>query len=144
MRKLTLVLILTILIIAAASVYLYMERADEQPGFRLAQVERGPMISAVSSSGTLSAVITVQVGSQVSAQIKELLANSNTGVRAGQVIARIDPEDFEARVRQAEAELEVGRANVAIQRATVERARAELENAQAALAAAYGRGGSEP
>ena len=135
MRKLT-VLLITILIVAAALVYFYLNRADEQPRFRLAQVERGPIISAVSSSGTLNAVITVQVGSQVSGQIKELLADFNSEVRAGQVIARIDPQDFEARVRQAEAELEVARANVAIQRATVERARAELRNAQAALAAA--------
>lgn len=136
MRKLALVLILTILIIAAVSVYFYLDRAGEQPRFRLAHVERGPVIAAVSSSGTLNAVITVQVGSQVSGQIKELLADFNTEVRAGQVIARIDPEDFEARVRHAEAELEVARANVEIQRASVQRARAELANAQAALAAA--------
>jgi HlyD family secretion protein len=135
MRKLT-VLLVTILIVAAALVYFYLNRADQQSRFRLAQVERGPIISAVSSSGTLNAVITVQVGSQVSGQIKELLADFNSEVRAGQVIARIDPQDFEARVRQAEAELEVARANVAIQRAAVERARAELRNAQAALAAA--------
>ena len=85
--------------------------------FRLAAVERGPIISAVSTSGTLNAVITVQVGSQVSGQIKELLADFNSEVTAGHIIARIDPETFEAKVRQARAELDVARANVHIQRA---------------------------
>lgn len=117
-------------------VYLYVGSDGKTPTFRLARVESGPIVSTVSSTGTLSAVITVQVGSQVSGQIKELSANFNSDVREGQIIARIDPENFEARVRQADAELAVARANVAIQRAAVERARAELENVRAALAAA--------
>jgi HlyD family secretion protein len=83
-------------------------------------------VSTVSSTGTLNAVITVQVGSQVSGQIKELSADFNSEVREGQVIARIDPENFEARVRQADAELAVARANVAIQQAAVERARVHV------------------
>ncbi len=70
-------------------------------------MERGPIVSSVSSTGTLSAVITVQVGSQVSRQIEELFADFNSEVREGQVIAQIDPENFEARVGQAEAELAV-------------------------------------
>jgi HlyD family secretion protein len=87
--------------------------------YRIAAVERGPITSAVSTTGTLNAVITVIVGSQVSGQIKELLADFNSEVEAGQVVARIDPEVFDARVRQAEAELAVAKANVAIQRAGV-------------------------
>lgn len=109
---------------------------SEEPTFRLASVERGNIVSAVSSTGTLNAVTAVQVGSQVSGQIKELLADFNSEVRQGQIIARIDPENFEARVSQAEAELAVARANVAIQQAAVERAQAELDNSRAALAAA--------
>ncbi|HEX5681897.1 MAG TPA: HlyD family efflux transporter periplasmic adaptor subunit [Desulfobacterales bacterium] len=107
--------------------------------FRLAAVERGPIISAVSTSGTLNAVITVQVGSQVSGQIKELLADFNSEVKAGLVIARIDPETFEAKVRQARAELDVARANVHIQRAGIERAQKELANAAASLNSAKAR-----
>ena len=107
--------------------------------FRLAAVERGPIISAVSTSGTLNAVITVQVGSQVSGQIKELLADFNSEVKAGLVIARIDPETFEAKVRQARAELDVARANVHIQRAGIERAQKELANAAASLNSATAR-----
>jgi HlyD family secretion protein len=101
--------------------------------FRLAAVERGPITSAVSTTGTLNAVITVLVSSQVSGQIKELLADFNSEVQAAQIIARIDPETFEARVHQAEAELAVAKANVTIQRAGIERAQKELANAVASL-----------
>ena len=121
---------------AAAAVGLSLFLRGDPNGsatYRLAVVERGPIVSAVSTSGTLNAVITVQVGSQVSGQIKEMLADYNSEVTAGQVIARIDPETFEARVNQAEAELAVSKANVGIQHAGVERAEKELANAEAAL-----------
>jgi len=135
MRKRTLFIVLALILITAIVAYTYANRNGKQPSYRLTRVERGPIISTVSSTGTLTPVITVQVGSQVSGQIKELYVDFNSKVQEGEVIARIDPENFEARVRQADAELAVARANVAIQRAAVERTRAELENAVAALAA---------
>ncbi len=131
--------IVSIIVLAAAAAgwyFFYPDAGDEAPAYRLAKIERGSIVHLVSSTGTLSAVITVQVGSQVSGQIKELLADFNTEVKAGQIIARIDPVNFEARLRQAEAELAVAKANVAIQEAVVERTRAELENARSNLAAA--------
>jgi HlyD family secretion protein len=88
----------------------------------------------VSATGTLNAVVTVLVGSQISGQIKELRADFNSVVKKDQVIARIDPETFEAKVRQARAELDAARAAVLNQQAQVERARADVENARAALA----------
>jgi HlyD family secretion protein len=122
--------------IAALFVYRH-QRSDAKPSaYRIARAEKGRIVNSVSSTGTLTPVTTVQVGSQVSGQIKELLADFNSEVRRNQIIARIDPENFEARVRQAEAELAVAHANVAIQEAAAERSRAELENARAALAAA--------
>jgi len=136
MRKRTLFIILILVVIAAILAYIYANRNGTRPTYRLARVERGSIISTVSSTGTLTPVTTVQVGSQVSGQIKELYVDFNSKVHEGQVIARIDPENFEARARQADAELAVARANVAIQRAAVERTQAELENAYAALAAA--------
>lgn len=101
----------------------------EAPSYRIAKVERGPLTSTVSASGTLAPVTQVQVGSQVSGQIKEVLADFNTEVRANQVIARIDPESFEARVAQAAAELEVAQAAVLVQRASLERARTDTQRA---------------
>src|SRR6476661_7064823 len=96
-------------IVGAAGVisggYLYTQGIGARSAFRTAAVSRGPLTSAVSATGTLNAVITVQVGSQVSGQIKELLADFNSLVKKDQIIARIDPEIFDAKVNQARADV---------------------------------------
>jgi HlyD family secretion protein len=71
--------------------------------FETARIERGPVIAKVTASGTLSALVTVQVGSQVSGRIKELFVDFNSPVTKGQVIARIDPQLFQAALAQARA-----------------------------------------
>ncbi|MBI4608214.1 MAG: efflux RND transporter periplasmic adaptor subunit [Candidatus Rokubacteria bacterium] len=132
-------LVLLVIVVAAAGAlgaYFYTQSRGSTPRYRLAKVERGPLTATVSATGTLNAVITVQVGSQISGQIKELQADFNSQVKKGQVIARIDAEIFEAKVRQAQAELEAARAAVLNQQAQVERARADVENARAAQAGA--------
>jgi HlyD family secretion protein len=116
--------------------YFYAQARGNAPKFRTAKVERGPLTAAISATGSLNAVTTVQVGSQVSGQIKELLVDFNSVVKKGQVIARIDPQIFEAQVSQVRAEVETARASVLNQTATVEKARADVENARAALAQA--------
>jgi len=108
----------------------------EEPQYRVSKAEEGSIASSVSCTGALGAVVTVSVGSQVSGQIMELLADYNSQVGKGQVIARIDPENFKARVLQSEAELAVARASVSIKRAAIERGKAELVNAREALEAA--------
>ena len=115
--------------------YLYTQGIGARPAFRTIAVTRGPLTSAVSATGTLNAVITVLVGSQVSGQIKELYADFNSLVKKDQVIARIDPESFEAKVNQSKAQVDAARASVLNQQAVVEKTRADLENARAALAA---------
>lgn len=82
-------------------------------------VDRGDVIEAVGATGALQAVTSVQVGSQVSGTIQSLSADFNTTVKKGQVIARLDPSTFQARLGQA-------RANLASARANVDRAQAEL------------------
>src|SRR5947208_7828866 len=114
--------------------YFYVQSRGQGQGYRLARVERGPLTAAVSATGNLNAVITVQVGSQVSGQIKELLVDFNSVVKKGQVIARIDPQIFAAQVNQAKADVETAKAAVLNQAATVEKAKADVENARAALA----------
>ena len=94
-------------------------RKDDAPKFRTAKVEKGPITATVSSTGTMNPVTSVQVGSQISGQIKELFVDFNSPVKKGQLIARIDPETFQYRVRQAEADVEaaasaVGRAQVSL------------------------------
>jgi HlyD family secretion protein len=108
----------------------------DAPAYRTAKVERGDLTATVTAAGTLNAVVQVEVGSQVSGQIKELYADFNSPVTEGQVIARIDPESFEAKVAQAQADLEIAETLVPVQQAQIERYRAELENAQSANAAA--------
>ena len=116
--------------------YFSAQAGGSAPRYRTAVVERGPITAAISATGNLNAVTTVQVGSQVSCQIKELLVDFNSLVKKGQVIARIDPQIFEAQVKQAQAEVETARAAILNQTAAVEKARADVENARAALAQA--------
>jgi HlyD family secretion protein len=131
--------VLSVVLVAAAVGagvwgYFAVQSGGSAPKYRFGRVERGPLTAAVSASGNLAAVITVQVGSQVSGQIKELLVDFNSIVKRNQVIARIDPEIFNAKVNQARAEVESATATVRTQEAQVERARADVENARSALA----------
>jgi len=134
MKRFIPVVVVALLLGAGIWGYLYAQSRNSSPKYRLAQVERGPLTAAVSATGNLNAVVTVQVGSQVSGQIRELLVDFNSVVRRGQVIARIDPQIFEAQVNQAKADVETAKAAVLNQGATVEKARADVENARAALA----------
>ena len=134
-RLLSLVLLAAVLGVGIWG-YLYAQARGNAPKYRTARVERGPLTAAISATGNLNAVTTVQVGSQVSGQIKDLLVDFNSVVKKGQVIARIDPQIFEAQVNQATAEVETAKAAVLNQTATVEKARADVENARAALAQA--------
>lgn len=100
--------------------------AADAPKFKTGKVERGPLTAVVSATGTLNPVVSVQVGSQVSGQIKEILVDFNSPVKLNQLIARIDPETFQYRVRQAEADVEAARAALGVQQAEVMRAKANL------------------
>jgi len=106
------------------------DRAGDAPKFKLTKAESGPLTAAVSATGTLNPVVSVQVGSQVSGQIKEILVDFNSPVKFGQLIARLDPETYQHRVRQAEADVDAARAGQGVQQAEVARARANLSNAQ--------------
>lgn len=118
---------------AAAGWFIYGRDANDAPTYRFARVDRGAILRTVSSTGKLNPVVTVQVGSQVSGQLSELLADFNTVVKAQQVIARIDPASFEAKVMEARADLAFAKANVAMQQATFAEYKADLKGARAAL-----------
>ena len=108
----------------------------EAQKFRTAKVERGPLIATVAATGILNPVVSVSVGSQVSGQIQELFVDFNSEVKKGQLIARIDPEQIEYRMRQAQADLDASRASVGTQQANVAVQRAEVARADANLAEA--------
>ena len=95
-----------------------------------ATVDRGDILDVVGATGTLQAVTTVQVGSQVSGTIESLYTDFNSLVRKGQVLARLDPSLFQARLGQAQAGLVSAQANVERARATVEDARQKMARAE--------------
>ena len=96
-----------------------------------ATLERGDIREIVQATGTINAVTTVQVGSQVSGTIAQLFADFNSRVSKGQVIAQIDPSIFEGNLLQARADLENARANLASARANLERMRAAAAQTKA-------------
>ncbi|AKS40488.1 efflux RND transporter periplasmic adaptor subunit [Wenzhouxiangella marina] len=106
------------------------EESSEAPQIEVTAVERGDITRIVSAVGSVRALNTVEVGSQLSGQIDQLLADFNTPVQAGDLLARIDPQTFERRVQEAEANLAVARANVSIQDAGIRKAEVALGNAE--------------
>jgi len=116
--------------IAALSVSRY-QRAAASPQFQIALVEVGPIESRVSATGTCNAVVNVQVGSQVSGNIKALYADFNSVVKAGQLVALIDPVMFQARVDQADASWQNSKASLENARANEAKAVADVSAAKA-------------
>ena len=111
-----------------------MQGAAGDAKYRLGKVERGPLQAVVVASGTLNAVTTVQVGSQVSGQVQEIFADFNTQVKKNQVIARIDPQSFELRVNQARADVDAARSAVAVAVSGLASQKAELGRVRVNLA----------
>jgi HlyD family secretion protein len=119
--------IAAIVIAVAAGIYYYRsDVAAETPTLSTAEVSRGDVIATVEATGTLEAVTTVEVGTQVSGTIKTLGADFNSQVRRGQVIAELDPSLFDTQVAQE-------RATVARLKAEVDRARVQAEDAKVKL-----------
>lgn len=132
MSKRTIVFITLFVAIVGGAYALWIKFGGQgdSPPFKFSKVENGPLTAVVSATGTLSPVVSVQVSSQVSGQIREIFVDFNSTVKENQLIARIAPETFEHKVRQAEADLEAARAAVGVQLAEVLRARANLAEAQ--------------
>jgi len=97
-----------------------------------AALERGPLRNSVAATGTLQAVLTVQVGSQVTGRIAALDADFNSVVRKGQVLARIDPANFEAQLERARADLADAKAGIRTAEAAVATQKANLVAAKVA------------
>jgi len=115
--------------------WLWPSWGDEEVGAQFDEVaiDRGDITRIVSAVGSVRAVNTVEVGSQLSGQIEALHADFNTRVRAGDLLAELDPQTFERRVQEAEANLAVARAGVEVQKATIRKAEANLANARREL-----------
>ena len=104
-----------VVVLGATGVMLYRNAgATERPAYRFATVERGSLQSTVSATGSLSAVTTVQVGTQVSGQISAIHVDFNDKVRKGQLLARIDPTLQQQAVADAQAGIERARSQLTL------------------------------
>lgn len=119
MKKLILIIIVLAGVGAGLGAY-YMRKNTKEPEVRTAPITRGDVVDSVQATGTLEAVTTVEVGSQVSGIVQELYADFNSIVKKGQVIARLDPTILDTQIEQ--------------QRANVTRAEADLDRLRVALA----------
>jgi HlyD family secretion protein len=119
-------------VVTFAVAFAQSKKRAEKPSvaYETAPVARGRIQARVTASGTLSPIITVQVGSQVSGRIQSLGADFNSVVKKGQVIARIDPELFRAAVEQAKANLLVAQSNVTKSEAQVDDARRQADRSR--------------
>ena len=104
--------LIALVLIVLFGLYRWKVGGDDTPDYQTAVLEKTSVVSRVSTSGSLQAVVTVDVGSQVSGRIQDLYADFNSPVKKGELIAKIDPSLFQAAVVQAEANVTAARANV--------------------------------
>jgi HlyD family secretion protein len=135
--KLAAVIVGVLALVGGGAWWYTQKQSASDVQYRTSKIERGNIQASVSASGAVNPVTQVSVGTQVSGQIKELYVDFNSEVKAGQLIAQIDPETFEYRVRSAQADLDASRAqvltaqaNVASSIAQVSRAKMEVAEAQ--------------
>ena len=129
MKRAVTVLVIIAAIGAGAGAY-YIRRGAPDVQVQTSPISRGDIIDTVGATGTLQAVTTVQVGSQVSGNIAWLGADFNSIVRKGQVIARLDPSLFEAQLQQARANLSQTQANLTKAESDLEQRKVQLQDAQ--------------
>jgi HlyD family secretion protein len=129
MKRAVIGLLIVLAIGAGAGAY-YIRRSAPEIQVNTSPITRGDIIDTVGASGTLQAVTTVQVGSQVSGNISFLGADFNSIVKKGQVIARLDPSLFDAQLQQARANLQQTRANLAKSQSDLERSKVMLTDSQ--------------
>ena len=103
-------ILLAVVVAGSALAYWAFRKKDDAPQYQSASAKRMDITSKVTATGTLSAVVSVQVGSQISGNILKLLADFNTPVKEGQVVAELDPATFQANVHLAEGDLATAQA----------------------------------
>ncbi|MBI5382803.1 MAG: efflux RND transporter periplasmic adaptor subunit [Opitutae bacterium] len=142
-----LIITLVILAIAAGGGWYFWNRsAEKPPEVSTTTIAKGDIVQVVTATGDLQPVTSVDVSSQISGQIKEVLVDFNTPVKAGQVLAKLDPATYDQRLKQAQADLASTQANTNLVRLNTERTRElrqknlvsqqELDQAEAQLAQA--------
>ena len=109
-----------VLIVALIAWFMTHGKSNADP-YRTAAVDRGAITRVVSATGTLQPLVSANVGSTVSGPVIQVNADFNTQVRAGQILARLDPAPFQQRVSQAQAQLSQAQAQYAVANADYQR-----------------------
>src|SRR5712671_5630808 len=104
------VVVVLVLVVGISSIFARRTAAANE--FFTESIQRGPIRNVVNATGTVQAVVTVQVGSQVSGQIEALYADYNSVVKRGQLLAKLDPRNFQAQLEQGKANLAAAEAHV--------------------------------
>ena len=134
MSKRPLPLIIGIVVVILAGLLLGKCRSGSGQSFQTVAVTRGPITQAVTATGTLNPVVNVQVGSQVSGNIQKLFVDFNSKVKAGDVVAQIDPVLFQAAVTQAEGDLASAQAGLELAKVSATRTQQLFANKNSAQA----------
>src|SRR5207253_477393 len=120
------------LVVVAIAIFAAFEfKGSDKPQYYVSKVDKGDIRQEVDATGTINAVTTVQVGSQVSGTIAKLYADFNWRVKKGQVIAQIDPALFEGALLQAKADYANAKANLIASQASLEKAKASAVQTRA-------------
>src|SRR5215813_2538206 len=116
--------IIGLLLVTIGALTAFKFEAAKSPQYFTEQVQRGDIQNVVQATGTINAVTTVQVGSQVSGTIQTLFADFNSHVTKNQIVARIDHSLFQGAVLQAKADLADAQANLVAAKANLAKAQA--------------------
>lgn len=138
-------MVLVVLLGGGTGIWYYFGKAvDKQPEFQTTKVAKGDVTQAVTATGDLQPVTTVDISSQISGQVQEVFVDFNSKVKAGDVLARIDPSTYQQNLKQSDADLASARANNQLLRLNAERTRElfgkrlvsqqDLDSAEAQLA----------
>lgn len=119
--------ILTAAVLGGIALWFWLSPGAPPVHFRTAILDRGPITATVTATGTVNPVVVVQVGSQVSGVVQKLFADFNSVVKAGQLIAQINPDPFQAKVKQARANLKTSVGNLEKARNMLAQRKLELD-----------------
>ncbi|MFZ3056340.1 MAG: biotin/lipoyl-binding protein, partial [Smithella sp.] len=105
MKKKIIILLIIAVVIVAIGLFFYLRENGNNMAYKTEKVSRGGINALVTATGTVNAVTTVSVGTQVSGTINKLFVDYNSPVKKGQLLAQIDPSTFQSQVDQAMANL---------------------------------------
>jgi HlyD family secretion protein len=122
--------VVAVVVVAAAGWHFLHKGSDQKLVYELGDVDTGTVEKSVSSSGSVAALVTVEVGSQISGQISALHVDFNSRVKKGDLLAVIDPQTYLQRVASAEADVAVATANMGSQEASLRKAQTTVAQAR--------------